>query len=72
MSSKYKQIGNAVPVNLAWAIGRSLIRLFNQIEMVFPKAYVEVGGQEYNPVIKLHGIFEDMACDKPASYKSHS
>lgn len=32
ISSQYKQIGNAVPVNLAYAIGRSLIRLFNDIE----------------------------------------
>lgn len=36
MSAKYKQIGNAVPVNLAWAIGRSLIRLFNDIQKEFP------------------------------------
>lgn len=36
MTDKYKQIGNAVPVNLAWAIGRSLIRLFNDIEKFFP------------------------------------
>lgn len=36
MSAKYKQIGNAVPVNLAWAVGRSLIRLFNDIECVSP------------------------------------
>lgn len=32
LSSQYKQIGNAVPVNLAYAIGRSLIRLLNDIE----------------------------------------
>ena len=32
LSSQYKQIGNAVPVNLAYALGRSLIRLFNDIE----------------------------------------
>lgn len=32
LSSKYKQIGNAVPVNLAYAVGRSLIRLLNAIE----------------------------------------
>lgn len=32
ISSQYKQIGNAVPVNLAYAIGRSLIRLLNDIE----------------------------------------
>ena len=36
MSAKYKQIGNAVPVNLAWAIGRALIRLFNDIQTEFP------------------------------------
>lgn len=31
---QYKQIGNAVPVNLAAAVGRSLIRLFNDIENI--------------------------------------
>lgn len=36
MGDKYKQIGNAVPVNLAWAVGRSLIRLFNDIQTAFP------------------------------------
>lgn len=36
LSDQYKQIGNAVPVNLAWAIGRALIRLFNDIEMAEP------------------------------------
>ena len=34
MDAQYKQIGNAVPVNLAYAIGRSLIRLFNDIELL--------------------------------------
>ena len=32
MASKYKQIGNAVPVNLAYAIGRAVVRLLNQID----------------------------------------
>ncbi len=32
MLSQYKQIGNAVPVNLAYAIGRSIVRLLNDIE----------------------------------------
>ena len=32
ITAKYKQIGNAVPVNLAYAVGRSLIRLFNDID----------------------------------------
>lgn len=31
ISSVYKQIGNAVPVNLAYAMGRALIRMLNQI-----------------------------------------
>jgi DNA (cytosine-5)-methyltransferase 1 len=34
LTSQYKQIGNAVPVNLAYAVGRSLIRLLNDIENV--------------------------------------
>lgn len=32
LTSAYKQIGNAVPVNLAAALGRSLVRLLNNIE----------------------------------------
>lgn len=34
LSDQYKQIGNAVPVNLSYAIGRSIIRILNQIESV--------------------------------------
>jgi len=30
-SNVYKQIGNAVPVNLAYAVSRSIVRLFNDI-----------------------------------------
>jgi len=41
MSDKYKQIGNAVPVNLAWAIGRSLIRLLNDIQTYAPSETVD-------------------------------
>ncbi len=37
ISSQYKQIGNAVPVNLASAIGVSLINLLNDIEAVLPR-----------------------------------
>jgi len=32
LTAQYKQIGNAVPVNLAHAIGRSIVRLLNGIE----------------------------------------
>ena len=31
VSSVYKQIGNAVPVNLAYAVGRSLVRMLNRL-----------------------------------------
>ena len=41
LASQYKQIGNAVPVNLAYAIGRSLIRLFNEIEAKIRQGYRE-------------------------------
>jgi DNA (cytosine-5)-methyltransferase 1 len=34
LSSQYKQIGNAVPVNMAFALGRALVRLLNDIESV--------------------------------------
>ena len=37
VADQYKQIGNAVPVNLAYAIGRSLIRLFNDIDAMTPE-----------------------------------
>ncbi|MDQ6950804.1 MAG: DNA (cytosine-5-)-methyltransferase [Mariprofundales bacterium] len=32
VTSQYRQIGNAVPVNLGYAVGRSLVRLFNALE----------------------------------------
>lgn len=68
LSSKYKQIGNAVPVNLSWAIGRSLIRLFNQIESLNPKSELKLPPNAYLPVRKMHGIFEGMVCDKTSEY----
>ena len=37
LAAQYKQIGNAVPVNLAFAIGRALIRLFNVIDRLQPE-----------------------------------
>ncbi|HBQ44068.1 MAG TPA: DNA (cytosine-5-)-methyltransferase, partial [Thiomicrospira sp.] len=33
-SSQYKQIGNAVPVNLAFAVGKSIINFLNSIEQI--------------------------------------
>lgn len=37
LSDQYKQIGNAVPVNLAYAIGRSIVRLLNDIDVLHPE-----------------------------------
>ena len=34
LTAQYKQIGNAVPVNLAYALGRSIIRLLNDIDII--------------------------------------
>lgn len=34
VTAQYKQIGNAVPVNLAYAVGRAAVRLLNQIEKI--------------------------------------
>ncbi len=44
LTAQYKQIGNAVPVNLAYAVGRSLISLLNDIEELdnFSKAKCNV------------------------------
>lgn len=67
LSTQYKQIGNAVPVNLSWAIGRALIRLFNQMATV-----VHFDNNIIDPNIiacsKLHGMFEGMACDTETKY----
>lgn len=68
MSAQYKQIGNAVPVNLAWAIGRSLMRLFNQIATATPYETVK-NNSGYIACNKLHGIFEGIACEKTEDYK---
>ncbi|MBL0710145.1 MAG: DNA (cytosine-5-)-methyltransferase, partial [Colwellia sp.] len=34
ITAKYKQIGNAVPVNLAYAVGRSVVEMLNQLESI--------------------------------------
>jgi DNA (cytosine-5)-methyltransferase 1 len=34
LTAQYKQIGNAVPINLAYAMGRALTDLLNQIEQI--------------------------------------
>lgn len=68
LSSQYKQIGNAVPVNLAWAIGRSLIRLFNEMAI---QGLLEEDDDNVivQPYRKLHGMFEGMVCEKKSEYR---
>lgn len=71
LTAQYKQIGNAVPVNLAWAIGRSLIRLFNSLaELDLVSEHREISSLRH--YTKLHGIFEGMVCEKRDEYKSSS
>ena len=71
LTAQYKQIGNAVPVNLAWAIGRSLIRLFNDIaKLGLISEVINISSTRH--YTKLHGIFEGMVCDKKAEYLTTS
>ncbi len=57
ISSQYKQIGNAIPVNLAHAVGNKLIALLNNIQ-----ARIEVpemnGIEEKENTIEQMGLFE--------------
>lgn len=71
LSAQYKQIGNAVPVNMAWAIGRSLIRLFNDLatQGVTGSRHEEEDIRHYT---RLHGLFEGMVCDKKSAYSPDS
>lgn len=39
MSAIYKQIGNAVPINMAAALGRSMVRLLNDIEKIHGREF---------------------------------
>lgn len=69
LTAQYKQIGNAVPVNLAWAIGRSLVRLFNDIAALgFVSEHKDLSLLRH--YTKLHGIFEGMVCDREEEYPS--
>lgn len=71
LTAQYKQIGNAVPVNLAWAIGRSLIRLFNSLaELGLVSSHNDINATRH--YTKLHGIFEGMVYEKRAKYSSSS
>ena len=58
LTAQYKQIGNAVPVNLSYAIGRSLIRLFNEIDAMNPE---ETHFEEANRI--AHDMLPPQLCE---------
>ena len=58
LAAQYKQIGNAVPVNLSYAIGRSLIRLFNEIDAMSPE---ETHFEEANRI--AHNMLPPQLCE---------
>ena len=55
----YKMIGNAVPVNLAWAVGRSIIRLMNQIHEIDRQNGNDLSSEGF-PSILEKGIEQQM------------
>ncbi|MCM1483687.1 MAG: DNA (cytosine-5-)-methyltransferase [Muribaculaceae bacterium] len=67
IAAQYKQIGNAVPVNMAWAIGRSLIRIFNDINRLGIATFHNSTALTRH-YTKLHGLFEGMACEPSHTY----
>lgn len=75
MSEKYKQIGNAVPVNLAWAVGRSLIRLFNDIQTIMPEETQDCSSavnkiiQEQSKIIQIKDAKTQTSTVKKQAYK---
>ncbi len=48
LTAQYKQIGNAVPVNLAYAVGRSLVALLNDIEKINKNAKLTLALKQTN------------------------
>lgn len=69
--SQYKQIGNAVPVNLAEALGRSLIALLNKIEEKSPQSPNEQTVTQYG-IRFPDGAVQLMLFESPALYLVHT
>lgn len=69
VSDRYKQIGNAVPVNLAWAIGRSIVRMLNKINEAIPdetqdcKTAVENIIYNYNRAVEINDKSSRLSCN---------
>lgn len=65
-TNQYKQIGNAVPVNLATAVGVSIIDLLNQIEISYPNNINYVIPNLNNTPEQMNFLWE-----KRANYHTH-
>lgn len=71
LTAQYKQIGNAVPVNLAWALGRSLIRLFNDMAALNLISEHD-DHSRIRHYTKRHGMFEGLVCDQTGKFSANS
>lgn len=69
MTAQYKQIGNAVPVNLAWAVGRSLVRMLNRLTVSGIASETIPYGCPASIMVKGTELFGDMACEPAAEYR---
>lgn len=69
LSDQYKQIGNAVPVNLAWAVGRSLMRLMNDIQAVMPEETHDCAQAAQKVMDSAEGV--QLSIDFGELYESH-
>lgn len=56
LADQYKQIGNAVPVNLAWAVGRSIMRLMNDIQAIKPEQTADCCKAAKNVIARAEGM----------------
>lgn len=61
ISSQYKQIGNAVPVNLAFAMGKSLIGLLNSLEAGIEQPSQFMATPLMTPVVEQLALFQPVA-----------
>lgn len=64
VSSQYKQIGNAVPVNLGAAVGRRIVHLLNEIEAQSPATQ-----ESAYPVVEMDGQMT-VAMEPAAAYSA--
>ena len=69
MTAQYRQIGNAVPVNLAWAVGRSIVRMLNRLTVSGITSDTIPYDCPASIMAKGAELFGDMACEPAAKYE---